>query len=184
MSSFFFSSLFVLLFRQIDALVEYLHDQISSSILHFSNLVELFNRSSLIVGEFSSNDSIRYETFVKVANLLRDQCSFGLSLNRSDSVSFHSSGIRLFDLPLELLSSAERFYQWADEKCSPTVRKLSFDNAEELTDEGLPFLLLFHRSTDHQSLKTFTERVNRDLLHQRSETKGKERKEMNEGRFV
>ena len=32
---------------------------------------------------------------------------------------------------------------WVSDKCIPLVREITFENAEELTEEGVPFLLLF-----------------------------------------
>jgi hypothetical protein len=32
----------------------------------------------------------------------------------------------------------------AQELCSPMVREITFENGEELTEEGLPFLILFY----------------------------------------
>ena len=40
--------------------------------------------------------------------------------------------------------SYDEFSVWAADKCTPLVREITFENAEELTEEGLPFLILFH----------------------------------------
>ena len=160
--------------RQVDAFVRYLREQIVSSILFLSDPVDLLRHSPLIVGHFASNQSSNALTFVKVANLLRDQCQFavlGTNSSSSSDVVYHLSNVGArVDLGEDWLDEASKFYQWADEKCSSSVRELTFANAEELTAEGLPFLLLFHRKDDRQSLQRFTERVERELLHQRSET--------------
>lgn len=34
--------------------------------------------------------------------------------------------------------------EWARDMCSPLVREITFENGEELTEEGLPFLILFY----------------------------------------
>lgn len=52
---------------------------------------------------------------------------------------------------------------WAQDKCIPLVREITFENGEELTEEGMPFMLLFHKPDDKESLKTYTEVVARDL---------------------
>jgi hypothetical protein len=36
--------------------------------------------------------------------------------------------------------------------CGPD-REITFENAEELTEEGLPFLILFHNPDDTDSIK-------------------------------
>jgi hypothetical protein len=33
---------------------------------------------------------------------------------------------------------------WAIEECMPLVREITFENGEELTEEGLPFLIMFY----------------------------------------
>ncbi len=38
------------------------------------------------------------------------------------------------------------------EYCTPLVREITFENAEGLTEEGLPFLILFVAPGDTQSL--------------------------------
>jgi endoplasmic reticulum resident protein 44 len=56
---------------------------------------------------------------------------------------------------------------WANEKCIPLIRQITFENAEELTDEGLPFLILFHHIDDHQSVSVFEHQVAKQLIHEK-----------------
>lgn len=53
------------------------------------------------------------------------------------------------------------------DKCIPLVRELTFENAEELTEEGLPFLILFRSMNDPESANIFTEQVLRELPDQK-----------------
>lgn len=57
--------------------------------------------------------------------------------------------------------------QWLMDKCIPLVRELTFENAEELTEEGLPFLILFRSMNDPESANIFTEQVLRELPDQK-----------------
>ena len=66
------------------------------------------------------------------------------------------------------LSEEESLKTWSKEKCLALVREITFANAEELTDEGLPFLILFHRADDHQSVALFEKEVAKQLLNERS----------------
>lgn len=43
-------------------------------------------------------------------------------------------------------------------------REITFENAEELTEEGLPFLILFHSPDDVQSIKDYKTIVETQLL--------------------
>jgi len=45
------------------------------------------------------------------------------------------------------------------DKCIPLVREVTFENVEELTEEGLPFLILFRDPNDREQDKMFTETV-------------------------
>lgn len=56
---------------------------------------------------------------------------------------------------------------WVQEKCVPLVREITFENAEELTEEGLPFLILFHHPTDHNSIKDYKSIIERQLLDEK-----------------
>lgn len=49
--------------------------------------------------------------------------------------------------------------QWVTDKCVPLVREVTFENVEELTEEGLPFLIFFRDPKDKEGDKIFTELV-------------------------
>ena len=59
------------------------------------------------------------------------------------------------------LADWDQLHSWVSEKCSPLVREITFENAEELTEEGLPFLILFHHPDDHDSIKQYSDLVSR-----------------------
>ena len=62
------------------------------------------------------------------------------------------------------LNSYDEFSVWSAQKCTPLVREITFENAEELTEEGLPFLILFHAPEDNESIKRYNEIVQRELM--------------------
>lgn len=62
------------------------------------------------------------------------------------------------------LMSHDELSIWAADKCTPLVREITFENAEELTEEGLPFLILFHAPDDNESVKRYTDVVQRELM--------------------
>lgn len=61
------------------------------------------------------------------------------------------------------LTDFDQLYKWVQEKCIPLVREITFENAEELTEEGLPFLILFHNPKDTESVKRYKEIVKNEL---------------------
>lgn len=48
-------------------------------------------------------------------------------------------------------------------------REITFENAEELTEEGLPFLILFHAPDDVQSIKDYKTIVETQLISEKRE---------------
>uniref|UniRef100_H2TSN9 Endoplasmic reticulum protein 44 n=1 Tax=Takifugu rubripes TaxID=31033 RepID=H2TSN9_TAKRU len=65
------------------------------------------------------------------------------------------------------LASFDLAYAWAQDKCVPLVREITFENGEELTEEGLPFLILFHINDDTESLEKFQQEVARQLISEK-----------------
>ncbi|CAG2062946.1 unnamed protein product [Timema podura] len=65
------------------------------------------------------------------------------------------------------LSVYDELNVWASEKCVPLVREITFENAEELTEEGLPFLILFHKPEDNEIVKRYNDVVMSELLSEK-----------------
>lgn len=93
------------------------------------------------------------------------------------------------------LTNFDLAYAWAQDKCVPLVREITFENGEvgscrlettwtpylsscsrsvssfrlfqELTEEGLPFLILFHVNDDTESLEKFQQEVARQLISEK-----------------
>ena len=90
------------------------------------------------------------------------------------------------------------FYNWARKRCVPIVREITFQNGEvtslthhthtqhtihtvmcthigtytmlqELTEEGLPFVVLFHHPEDHNSVTQYKQVVESELMEETSE---------------
>lgn len=56
---------------------------------------------------------------------------------------------------------------WATDNCLPLVREITFENAEEITEEGLPFLLFFYNPDDLESVKLFKDIVSTHLIQEK-----------------
>ena len=46
----------------------------------------------------------------------------------------------------------------------PLIREITFENAEELTEEGVPFLILFRRPGDEDAEKAYADIIHSELL--------------------
>jgi len=56
---------------------------------------------------------------------------------------------------------------WATGNCLPLVREITFENAEEIAEEGLPFLLFFYHPDNLETVKLFKDIVGTHLLQEK-----------------
>ena len=114
-----------------------------------------------------------------MAAVLKDDCNFHVGFGEvtramhppdQPIVAFRPSKARSNDADESFtgdLKSYDEFSIWATDKCVPLVREITFENAEELTEEGLPFLILFYNPDDNNSIKKYNEIINRELLDEK-----------------
>ncbi|XP_013186636.2 endoplasmic reticulum resident protein 44 [Amyelois transitella] len=164
--------------RNVEAFSEYIKKQLIDPVQVFGALKELHNLSEdkrHIIGYMDRRDQPEYDVMRKVASNLKDDCQFHVGFGDA-SQQMHPPGqpIVVFRADRKTstepdetypgsLTNMEEFSTWAQEKCIPLVREITFENAEELTEEGLPFLILFHHPTDTESVKRYKEIVVREL---------------------
>lgn len=170
--------------RNVEAFESFLKDQLSSKLKFVEtipDLMALSSEKSTIIGYFENKESAGYQTFLKLTDILRDKCEFVAAIGTAfgndrlngDKIVYSKSGIR----GLHMRSSEEvkefigqvtdynTLYTWAFEICTPLVRTITFENAEELTEGGLPFLIIFHKTGDTESIKIFEDEIKRQLVH-------------------
>ncbi|KAJ8930722.1 hypothetical protein NQ314_016451 [Rhamnusium bicolor] len=128
-------------------------------------------------GYFDRRDQPEYNIFRRVATNLKDGCQFHVGFGEASKqmhlpgqpiIVFRSDKDRSNDLDETYpgsLSNFDELHIWVSEKCVP--REITFENAGELTEEGLPFLILFHAPDDKESIKRFNEIVQTDLLSEK-----------------
>ncbi|VIO95343.1 Thioredoxin family protein [Brugia malayi] len=166
--------------RSVDALAVFIDKQLVSGMQNFSSNAELNNQINPkklnIVAYFDQPSGPEFDNYRKVASLLRDDCVFWFGIGEAFRPEL-AKGNRLEFRPLNSnerieytggLANLETLKQWIMDKCVPLVREITFENAEELTEEGLPFLILFRHPDDVQIDKIFTEQVARELFDQKS----------------
>jgi len=168
--------------RNVDMFLDFIRKQVVTSITKLSSPSDLYTldtKKRYVVGHFDDENSDNYKTFTKVASLLRDECNFIASTSKDDFKNERPSTDVVYYRPPQALNEKDTYYigsineqesllTWAREKCVPLVREITFANAEELTDEGLPFLILFHKADDHESVAAFEREVAKQLLSERS----------------
>ncbi|EDV26329.1 uncharacterized protein TRIADDRAFT_37324 [Trichoplax adhaerens] len=130
-----------------------------------------------IIGYLESKESKTYDIFRRVANFFRSDCQFHVAFGEA-SVSFRhggdTAGFRDSQSTDDIYYSNgfspgnNYFFQWTQDKCVPLVREITFQNAEELTEEGLPFLLLFYDPNgDNKIVETFRKIVGSELYSEK-----------------
>ncbi|XP_011700367.1 PREDICTED: endoplasmic reticulum resident protein 44 isoform X2 [Wasmannia auropunctata] len=168
--------------RSVEAFQEFVRKQLEDPIKEFADLRELEqldDKKRMIIGYFERKDVPEYELFRKVATNLKDDCQFYVGFGNA-SKAMHPPGEPIIAfrsdkaLSVEMdetykgsLSVYDELNVWAQEKCVPFVREITFENAEELTEEGLPFLILFHAPDDLQSVKQYKYIVTKSLLSEK-----------------
>jgi endoplasmic reticulum resident protein 44 len=166
--------------RTVEAFINFIKDQlinplkIAKSYSDYSvALMELKKRT--IIGHFFDEKSEHFKVFSKLSSILRDSCNFVAGINdviqsknlKGETIVFRDiGGLEHDDSHFQGdLNNYESLYTWANEKCTPIVREITFENAEELTEEGLPFLILFHRPDETESVIRFQDQVKQQLSH-------------------
>ncbi|CAG9761186.1 unnamed protein product [Ceutorhynchus assimilis] len=168
--------------RSVEAFTEYITKQLEDPIKEFKQLNELSKLESnkrIIIGYFDRRDQPEYQMFRRVATNLKDDCQFHVGFEEA-SRSMHPPGTPIIvfrpdkDRSTDLdetypgsLSNFDELHIWTQEKCVPLIREITFENAEELTEEGLPFLILFHSPDDKDNIKKFNELVKTELLSEK-----------------
>jgi len=170
--------------RSAQAFLDFVKEQIKSPVDEFDDLQDLMKleeKNQYVIGYFDRKESAEYENFRKVASLLKEDCrfmaGFGATVDKMhppghDIVAFRPSKAKTNDDDVAYTGDLRKYEDleaWGQEKCNPIVREITFENAEELTEEGLPFLILFHHPDDMESIKEFNDLVKRELLGERSQ---------------
>ena len=165
--------------RSVEAFVSFIKKQLEDPTKEFSSLKDLENlddKKRMLIGYFDRRDNPDFNTFRRVATNLKDDCQFHVGFGPA-SEQMHPPGQSIVVFRPDKATSNEhdetfmgdlRSYDelniWASEKCVPLVREITFENAEELTEEGLPFLILFHKADDTESIKRYKDVINKELI--------------------
>ena len=165
--------------RTAEAFVEFIRETTKDPVEEVKDLTELKEldgKKRHLIGYFTEQKTIEYENFRRVASNLKDDCVFHGAFGPV-SAQMHPPGQSLVAFRPNKAHSSEddetftgnllnydEISIWATDKCTPLVREITFENAEELTEEGLPFLILFHAPDDNESIKQYSDYVQQQLM--------------------
>lgn len=126
-------------------------------------------------------ESHELQTFRRVAQQYREDCQFlyvvsGASSNKVIPPEMYSIVFKPHHKGLETeqyyksapLTDVNSLASWAKESCIPLVREITFENAEELTEEGLPFVILFYEPNDKSWIEVYKRVVEKELVQEAS----------------
>ncbi|XP_021927499.1 endoplasmic reticulum resident protein 44 isoform X2 [Zootermopsis nevadensis] len=168
--------------RSAEAFLSFIQKQLADPIREFADLKELKeldDTKRTVIGYFDQKDVPEYNVFRKVATGLKEDCQFVVGFGAASAqmhpqgqpiVVFRADKARSNDQDETFvgnLNAYDELNTWVTEKCVPLVREITFENAEELTEEGLPFLILFHKPDDNESVKKFKYLVTNELLSEK-----------------
>lgn len=172
--------------RSVEAITNHIRDLLKDPVKPISTHEDHNNieeKKGAIIGYFNVPPATtnEYITFRKVATDLKGDCNFywvtgepsisHLQAGKQNFIIFKPSRVRPGEQDIiypGTLQSYDEFSTWSTDKCIPLVREITFENAEELTEEGLPFLILFHAPEDRQSVDLYTNIVHRELYSESS----------------
>lgn len=165
-------------FRDLSSLVKYFQSQVESSLIRLKSSDEIekifHNEKSVFIGEFLDEKSEKFLRFKKISDLLRDECQFAYLIDENlfDEKIFYQSKEDNSSLKRIVyqgnLTDENQIYYWSSKFCLKKIRKLNYENAEEFIDESFPFLILFHRKNDSNSLKIFENQLEHQFRHSSS----------------
>jgi len=168
--------------RSAEAFANFIREQLVSPVKEFTSLSEVEktdDKKRTAIGYFETKESVEYQNFQKVASILKDDCIFQAGFGEvtehmhppgNPIVAFRTPKARSGDSDESFtgnLKSYDEFSVWMTDKCVPLVREITFENAEEFTEEGLPFLILFYHPDDPSSIKKYNEIINKELLDEK-----------------
>lgn len=166
--------------RSVDAICSFIREELKDPVVEHNTLEsldELDKKKRNVIGYFESKETDNYRTFARMASFLRDDCNFHAAFGPvsasertgGDNISFRPPNTHRQDMVfMGALNNFDQLFGWSYEKCVPLVREITFENAEELTEEGLPFLILFHNPDDTAIMDVYNSEVTKQLLSEKT----------------
>lgn len=158
------------------AIVGYVQELVKNPLIDVSNDgdidAQIQKHRKGIIGHFTAATTpADIDTYAKISSKMRDECHF--MVNRGSDMAGPSGSSIIFKSRTEQLayegdvSNEAALEEWIREHCIPLVREITFENGEELTEEGLPFCILFYNPEDLAPVKKFTQLVREQLSGER-----------------
>jgi len=167
--------------RSVDAFSAFIKQQMKPAVVDVLDPADLKidGERNTLIGYFTAKDNEAYKVFTQLADEVFETVDCIACLGEDGFSKELAVGENIIYKPKKSSGEADVSYtggltnievmrQWLNDKANPLVREITFENGEELTEEGLPFLLLFHAPGDVTSIQRYKNGVMRELLPERS----------------
>lgn len=166
--------------RSVNAFVAFIKQQLRAPVTDVlaPEDLKVNEERNTFMGYFTAKDDDAYKVFQQIAEEIFETVDsiaclgvegFANELANGENVLFKPK--KGMGEPQEAfkgdLTDLDALRKWLGEKANPLVREITFDNGEELTEEGLPFLLLFYQPGDTESIRRYRSAIERELMHER-----------------
>lgn len=168
--------------RSVEAFVSFVKKQLENPIQEFNDLSEIEISDiyeKVITGYFNSKNDSEYNVFRKAATALKEHCKFYVGFCDAVHPMFLTRQSQVLFGPVNATPEVEHeiydgsfvvydeLHAWLTDKCVPLIRQLTTENTDNIVDEQLPFLILYHRPDDIETIKFFEEIVKTHLISER-----------------
>jgi endoplasmic reticulum resident protein 44 len=168
--------------RNEKAIVDYVRELLSDPIVHIvfhdlDNFTSILyeHRAVICYQQKPPGNFKRYDMYRRVATDLRDYCKFYwvnkapfLPENKEEMVAFKQPRTHEQSEYQNTFQNYDELSTWSISLCIPVVREINFKNAEEIIEENLPLVILFHHIDDQESVDWFKLVVHYELIRETS----------------
>jgi len=161
--------------RSPHAMEAYIQELLRTAVAHVDSedqVTDLVNQAHrAMVAHFDSENHPAAANFNKIGNEQRDECHF-VQWNGAGNLPESNARLYYKDDHNEVtydgdINDHDAVFAWSREHCNPIVREITFENGEELTEEGLPFLIMFFDPAERQHVTEFTRVIKERFGHER-----------------
>jgi len=168
--------------RSKKAIVDYVRDLLKDPVVHIvfhdlNNLTSMIYEHAAIIGYYKDppKNHRKYDMFRRVAADLKGYCKFYWVTNASfihegknELIAFKPAKKSEQSEYGSTFQNYDELSTWSIRLCVPVVREINFNNAEEIIEEGLPLVILFHDAKDQASVHWFKLVIHYELIRETS----------------
>ncbi|RWS26799.1 endoplasmic reticulum resident protein 44-like isoform X2 [Leptotrombidium deliense] len=162
--------------RSVDAILEHIKESLKDTLVTLKTEEDknLTNNAKPAIVSYFESDANELKLIRKIALNNAKHCDFYLINgdllskleSRKNSITFKAKDEELGSESEIYVGSKDNYddlQNWVQRKCISLVTEITFNNAEELTEEGLPLMIMFHKEDDTKSVELYKKTVETEL---------------------